>query len=225
MIFLSKYIRKNIFIFGLFYSFSSFAFGSSALSAKYLIWENSYLALGITPTELEVRAAGKKIGFGAPQIAYALKHLQSREVAEVISSVNNLRNLYSQNAHKAQSSKSVVTADMARKVLSLLDEVNSEKETRDVENFKLTNKQLKDVFALLAKRIDAERDAEKMKEMMLDMSRKDAPFEYERFEISRQIDLLYKKESDENFDSAGFMKNLAEKFNEHINKVNTALHH
>lgn len=77
--------------------------------------------------------------------------------------------------------------------------------------------------SLLSKRIDAEKDAEKIIEMIDDMSRKQAPLESERTEIAKQIDLFYKKESKENFDSAAFMKELGDKFNEHIYRVNAEL--
>lgn len=162
---------------------STFAADSTSSSEDFNNWINQYLFLGIYPTDLEVRTEGKKLGFNDSQIAFTLENLHGDGVAKVVNSQSNLRNLYSQFAIKAQNSKSVVTVNIAKRVLSLLNDVNSEKESRNIAKFKVTNKKLTEMASLLSKRIDAEKDAEKVIEMIDDMSRKQAPLESERTEI------------------------------------------
>jgi len=202
---------------------STFAADSTSSSEDFKNWADQYLFLGIYPTDLEARAEGKKLGLNDSQIAAFIDILHGEVIANVVDVHNKRRNLYSQFAIKAQSSKSDVTINIAKRVLSLLDDVNSEKESRNIAKFKVTDKKLREMSSILPKRIDAEQDAEKVIAMIDDMSRKQAPLESERTEITKQIDLFYKKESKENFDSAAFMKELGDKFNEHINRVNAEL--
>lgn len=214
----TRIVAIGLFVFGLICATDSFG-----NVEQYSQWSEAYSHLGIHPTPTEIRAKCKALGMDASQAANFIAFEDGEEVANSINTSNNLRDVYLKVANLGKGSRSKTTVKMAERVLALLDEVNAEKKSRNVNKFLVTDKKLKELMGILPNRTDSENNVEKVAKMIDEMNGDGSPLVKERAEFLKEVDAYFDTSKNEDFDTAKYVSDLIARFNDHIHRVDARI--
>lgn len=217
---LKKIVVIGLIFVGIFGVTNSFAGDSNSFST----WENLYTDLGIQPTELEFQTEGKRLHMSDSEIAREIVSYNNPEVVAAVKAQMNATDqqmaLYLKHANQAKYSRSKKTTKMAEEALSLLDDVNAERDTRNVRKFAITQKKLKALFEVLPDRVDAESNIVNLRNMINKMTVGNAPLAEERIKFSKEIDIYYLKCEYDNFVPMEYVEDMVNRFNIYLHRVN-----